>query len=61
MTPIELLKDKLDEYSRALKKLEEMFRNDLISENTYHERKNNLIPKISTYKRAIAILSSCEL
>jgi hypothetical protein len=61
MTPIELLQAELNKYQKALKKLEEAFRDNLIPENIYHERKGNLQPKISTYKRAVAILTSCEL
>ena len=60
MTPIELLQAELAKWQSALTHLEQAFKDDLIPENVYHERKNNLKPKISTYKRAIAILSACD-
>ena len=61
MTPLELLQAELDKYQKAYDKLNQAFMDNLIPENIYYKRKDNLKPKISTYKRAIAILSSCAL
>lgn len=60
LTPIELLQAELAVYESAFAHLEQAFRDNLIPENVYHERKDNLYPKISTYKRAIAILTACD-
>jgi len=57
MTPIMLLEAELDKWKRALEKLEEMFKTDLIPENVYNERKENLKPKISKYTEALRILT----
>ena len=60
MTPLELLQAELDKWVHSLEKLEDAFKNDLIPKNVYHERRDNLLPKISSYKRTIAIILSCE-
>jgi hypothetical protein len=58
MTPQEILQAELDKYKKALEKLEDAFKLDLIPESIYNERKANLIPKISTFKYAINVLIS---
>jgi len=60
-TPLELLQSELGKYEKALSKLNQAFMDDLIPENVYLERKDNLKPKISTYKRAVAALISSGL
>ena len=60
MTPLELLQAELHKWEIALSNLEQSFADNLIPENVYHERKDNLKPKISAYKRVIAILTACD-
>jgi hypothetical protein len=60
-TPIELLQSELGKYEKALRKLEEFFKNEDVPKNIYLERQGNLLPKISTYKRAVAALISSGL
>ena len=60
-TPIELLQEELDKWEKAYSKLNQAFMDDLIPENIYQERQNNLKPKIAEYKRAIAILKVCDI
>jgi antitoxin component HigA of HigAB toxin-antitoxin module len=59
-TPIELLQSELDKYQKALSKLEQAFKDDLIPEDVYHERRDNLLPKIYIYKVSIHALKDLE-
>jgi hypothetical protein len=61
MTPIELLEAELQKWEHALEKLEEFLLRDKIPISIYNERKNNILPRISKYKQAIAILISYEV
>lgn len=57
-TPIELLKDKLNELETALHKSFESFKAGQITIEVHETHKDNLQPLIFTYKRAIQFLEN---
>lgn len=58
MTPIELLKNQLREYEKALQKSFDSNRLGLTDNETHLIHKNNLEPKIFEYKQAINLLET---
>lgn len=56
MEPIDLLKEKLQEYEKALQKSFVSFRDAEISSELHETHKTNLYPKIFRYKQAIYAL-----
>lgn len=56
LTPIELLKERLYEYERALHKSFESFKKGEIVDELYTAHKENLQPLIFKYKQAINCL-----
>ena len=61
MTPIEVLQEELHKWENSLVKLEQAILNGQIPDSVYNERKNNILPKISSYKQAIAILKANDI
>jgi hypothetical protein len=57
-TPIELLKDKLNELEKALQKSFIAFREGGINSQLHETHKANLQPMIFTYKRSIQFLEN---
>ena len=60
MTPLELLKEKLNEYEKALQKSFKYFQEAKISSELHETHKKNLEPKIFQYKQAINILETWQ-
>jgi hypothetical protein len=60
MKPIELLKDELNKYEKALQKSFVAFREGGIDSITYETHKKNLEPKIFEYKRVINIIEQWQ-
>jgi len=58
MKPIELLKQQLFDYEKALHKSKLSFDKKLIDLETYKTKKKNLTPTIFEYKQAIQILEN---
>ena len=56
MTPKELIKDKLNEYEKALHKSFESFRAGQITKELYETHKSNLEPLIFQYKQVLVCL-----
>lgn len=56
MEPIEVLKEALYRWERALEKSEQFFREKSISIQVHRLHKKNLEPKIQSFRRAIKIL-----
>jgi len=56
MTPKELIKDKLNEYEKALHKSFESFRTGQITKELYETHKSNLEPLIFQYKQVLVCL-----
>jgi hypothetical protein len=60
MKPIELLKDELNKYEKALQKSFIAFREGGIDSTTHETHKKNLEPKIFEYKRVINIIEQWQ-
>jgi len=58
MEPIDLLKNQLNEYQKALHKSFESFEAGIYSKELHEKHKSNLEPKIFKYKQAIQILEN---
>lgn len=58
MKPVDLLKNQLNEYEKALQKFFIAFREGGIDSITYETHKKNLEPKIFEYKQAIQVLEN---
>jgi hypothetical protein len=56
MTPIELLKKELATLKRDLSKSVDMFQAGKIDSKLHSQHKENIQPKIDSYRRAIALL-----
>ena len=61
MTPIELLKEKLNEWEKALQKSFIIFKEGGIDSTLHETHKKNLEPKIFQYKQAINILETWKV
>jgi hypothetical protein len=57
-TPIELLKNELNDLEKALHKSFESFKAGQITKEVHEIHKNNLNPMIFTYKRSIQFLDN---
>ena len=57
ITPIELLKQRLNEYEKALQKSFISYQENHITKLVHQEHKDNLEPKIFEYKQAINTLN----
>ena len=58
LTPIELIKDRLNEYQKALQKSFKSYQENHITKLVHDEHKKNLEPKIFQYKQAVNILEN---
>jgi hypothetical protein len=53
MEPLELLKQELEKWEKALRKSEDFLKKNMITMEEHETHKRNLIPKIQSYKHAI--------
>lgn len=60
LLPLELLKERLDEYERALKKSEIAFKEGGIDLKTHKTHIKNLAPLILGYTEAISVIVSYQ-
>lgn len=58
LKPIDLLKDRLKEYERALQKSFESYQKGMINEQLFQTHKDNLSPLIFDYAQTIQLLES---
>jgi hypothetical protein len=61
MEPIELLKQELEKWEKALRKSCEFLEKKMITPEEHEMHKNNLTPKIHSYQYAIDILTHIKI
>jgi hypothetical protein len=60
MEPLELLKQELEKWEKALRKSEDFLKKNMITIEEHETHKKNLTPKIQSYKHAIDTIEIFE-